>query len=110
MAKITRITVTCYRQEDWTGSDDLDFYVDTTYLGRCTIGTGQTRDMDGSNGLYDAAWATEGQTITVYEDDMDPDDLVLTHSVSASDIQNGFTTANTSGNCSYNFAFEFVDI
>jgi hypothetical protein len=110
MAKITRIKVTCSRQEDWTGSDDLDFYVDTTYLGRCTIGTGETRDMDGSNGLYDAAWANEGQTITVYEDDMDPDDLVLSHTVSASDIQAGLTTANTSGNCSYNFAFEFVEI
>jgi hypothetical protein len=110
MAKITRITVTCTRQEDWTGSDDLDFYVDTTYLGRCTIGTGQTRDMDGSNGLYDAAWANEGQTITVYEDDMDPDDLVLSHTVTASDISGGLKTANTSGNCTYDFAFEFTEI
>ncbi|HEV8568119.1 MAG TPA: hypothetical protein VGQ92_13740 [Actinoplanes sp.] len=107
MAYITRIGVHCIRQEDWTGSDDLDFYVDSTYLGRVTIGTGETRDVDGSTMLFDHGFVYEGQTISVYEDDFDPDDLVLSHSVTEDEIQNGLYTNNTSGNCSYTFQFTF---
>lgn len=107
MAYITRIQIQCYRQEDWTGSDDLDFYVDSTYLGRVTIASGETRDVDGSTMLFQHGFVDPGQTITVYEDDFDPDDLILSHMVSDSEIQNGLQTNNTAGNCSYSFAFTF---
>lgn len=107
MGYITRIHIECTRQEDWTGTDDLDFYVDHTYLGRVTIGTGQTKDVDGSTMLFQHGFVDPGQTITVYEDDFDPDDLVLSHVVTESEIQNGLHTNNTAGNCSYSFSFTF---
>ncbi|MFL6140877.1 MAG: hypothetical protein ACJ72N_03260 [Labedaea sp.] len=107
MAYITRITIHCIRQEDWTGSDDLDFYVDQTYLGRVTIATGDTRDVDGSTMLFQHGFVDAGQTISVYEDDFDPDDLILSHNVTQDDINNGLHTNNTAGNCSYTFDFTF---
>lgn len=107
MAYITRIGIHCIRQEDWTGSDDLDFYVDSTYLGRVTIGTGETRDVDGSTMLFQHGFVDPGQTIAVYEDDFDPDDLVLSHTVTDSEIHNGLHTNNTAGNCGYTFEFTF---
>jgi hypothetical protein len=110
MAKIVRIKIECTRQEDWTGSDDLDFYIDDQYLGRVTIASGQSREVDGSNGLYDASWIESGQTIKVYEDDFDWDDLVLEYRPSDDEIRQGFTTSNTAGDCNYTFEFEFIDI
>lgn len=107
MAYITRIKISCIRQEDWSGSDDLDFYVESTYLGRVTIATGESRDVEGSTMLFQHGFVEPGQTITVYEDDFDPDDLILSHTVSESDIQDGLYTNNTYGNCSYTFEFTF---
>ncbi len=107
MGYITHIRIECRRQEDWTGSDDLDFYVDHTYLGRVRIGSGETKDVTGSTLLFDHGFVDDGQTIKVYEDDFDPDDLILEHRVTASEIQNGLHTNNTSGNCSYTFDFTF---
>jgi len=107
MAYITRIQIHCIRQEDWTGSDDLDFYVDQTYLGRVTIASGGTEDRDSSNMLFEHGFVNAGQTISVYEDDFDPDDLILSHYVTDDDINNGLHTNNTSGNCEYTFQFTF---
>jgi hypothetical protein len=107
MAYITRIRIECVRQEDWVGSDELDFYVDSTYLGRVTIDSGETRDVDGSTMLFQHGFVEPGQTITVYEDDFDWDDLVLSHPVTDDEIHHGLHTANTAGRCSYTFSFEF---
>ena len=107
MAYITRIQISCARQEDWSGSDDLDFYVDSTYLGRVTIASGESRDVDGSTMLFQHGFVEAGQTISVYEDDFDPDDLILSHYVTNDEIHNGLWTKNTSGNCDYTFEFTF---
>jgi hypothetical protein len=72
--------------------------------------TALSRDLDGSNGLHDAAWANEGQTITVYEDDMDPDDFGPESSGVGHGHPERVHDGEHVGNCSYNFGFEFVDI
>lgn len=109
MSYIEHIHIECTRQEDWTGSDDLDFYVDQTYVGRVTISSGETKDVDGSTMLFQHGFVDAGNTIYVYEDDFDPDDLVLSHYVTQTDISNGLHTKNTSGNCDYSFQFTFVE-
>jgi hypothetical protein len=110
MSAISDLVIHCIQQEDVTGTDDLDFYIDNNYIGRVTIGTGQTVHAKGPGMLFgDTIFCDVGQTITVYEYDLiDPSDLLLTHTVSSSDMDTTVTLANTGGNCTYSFEFTFV--
>lgn len=109
---ISDIVITCHTQEDVTGTDDLDFYIDGNFIGRASMGTGDVVHAVGPGRLFgDTIWCDAGQTITVYEFDLvDPSDLLLTHTVSSSDMDTTVTLNNTGGNCSYTFEFTFVSI
>ena len=112
MGAISDIVIHCIAQEDITGTDDLDFYIDSNYVGRVTIGTGQTVHAVGPGLLLgDTIWCDVGNTINVYEYDLlDPSDLLLSHTVASSDMDTTVTLANTGGNCTYSFEFTFVAI
>jgi hypothetical protein len=88
VSAIEQITVTCTKQEDYTGSDDLDFYMDDSYLGRMTISTGETRTAVGPGLVIgDTIYTSPGSTLTVYENDLvDSSDLVLSHTVTDGDL------------------------
>jgi hypothetical protein len=109
---ISDIVITCHSQDDSTGTDDLDFYIDGNFIGRTTMGTGDVVHAVGPGRLFgDTIWCDAGQTITVYEFDLiDPSDLLLTHTVSSSDMDTTVTLPSTASGSSYTFEITFVSI
>jgi hypothetical protein len=111
MSAIEKMTITCTTQEDWTGSDDLDFYIDSVYLGRLTMTSGETRTVDGPGLLFgDTIYAEAGQTLTIKEfDAVDPSDVLLSHTISDSDIDAPtITLHDQSASADYTFEITFI--
>jgi hypothetical protein len=104
MSAIEKIVVTCKEQEDWTGSDDLDFYMSDSYIGRLTIQTGETRTVVGPGMLFgDTIWVDEGATLTVVEADLVGDDPILSHTFADSDLDTTITLFDQSPSAKYTF-------
>jgi hypothetical protein len=106
------MVVRCNQQEDSTGSDDLYFYVDRTFIGSMTITTGETRTVVGPGALFgDTIWINEGQTLEVYEHDLfDPNDLILSYYVTSSDMDRTVDVKDQCDTADYDFSITFVDI
>jgi hypothetical protein len=86
---IQDIVVTCIEQEDATGSDTLDFYLDDVFVGTKDLSTGQTLTL-GGNVFNDTLYVNDNSNLTIKERDFpDPSDLLLDHTFTASEISSG---------------------
>jgi hypothetical protein len=90
---IEKIVVTCNEQEDYTGSDDLTFYINGALLGYASIVTGQTKSFDAGSAISafrDGIIIAEGDRLQVWEHDLiDSSELLLDYTVTDADISNG---------------------
>ena len=92
MSSITHIVVKCIEQEDVTGSDTLDFYIDGGLVGTKDFKTGQTSDLRGSVISGDLL-INDNSNLTIKERDLiDPSDVLLNHNFNASEISAGQVT------------------
>jgi hypothetical protein len=109
MGYITEIKIQCIQQDDTLGSDDLEFLVDSTSVGHVHIRTGESKDVTGSTMLFDHGFVDPGNTIKVQVDHLlSANDLLLSHTVTADELQNGLHATSASGcSCSYVFDFTF---
>jgi hypothetical protein len=108
MPYITHVRVTCEEQEDYTGSDDIEILVESATLGQTSISAGETKDLSAADLYRNNAFIDAGQTIYVKELDLlDPNDTLLTHTVTQDEIQNGLTVRNTGTSAKYVFEFSF---
>ena len=111
MSAIEYVTVTCREQEDSTGSDDLHFYLDSSFLGRLTIETGETKTFDKSALIAggDHILVGAGETLYVYEHDLiDPSDLLLTHTITEDELDSTITLDDQLDSADYSFEIKFI--
>jgi hypothetical protein len=105
---ISRITVKCIKQDDLTGSDDLHFFVNGNFIGKVSMSTGETKEIDGENIPAGGAAIAVGDEIKVEEFDIvDPNDLLFKHVITQVDIRQGSFSEVVNNNAHYEFTIFF---
>jgi hypothetical protein len=109
MSIIEHIRIRCEEQEDYTGTDDLNFYINDVFIGTTSIGSGETKDVGRS--YLTEMFISDGDVLKIWEfDALDPSDLLLEHRISDSDISSGSITLNDQlSTAKYRFEIYFVE-
>lgn len=97
---IEKIVVKCTTQQDSFGSDDLLFYLNNVFIGKCTISSGETKSFDAGAAISifrDGIFIEEGDILKITEMDViDSSDVMMDHIITQSDIDSrGFSESFT---------------
>ena len=108
-ATIESITATCQGQEDWTGSDTLDFYLTDLdgkqeHLGSMSISTGETKEI-----TIGGVTAHYFDYIKVWENDLDFDDYIASEIVADGQRTQEFGSTPIFNYASYTFTVRFSE-
>ena len=103
MARMT-IRMWCHDQEDWTGKDDVDIWVDRKARGHIEIGEGESKFCD--RDFYgNPLFVYGGEQLQISEDS----EALLDEHISADDIAGGFMERRDSHNgADYSFEIKFL--
>lgn len=97
------IGVKCISQEDFTGTDQIYINVDgQKYTNTARISSGQYMDLTNLDPIY----MNSGVTITIWEEDWDPDDLLLKKHIDCSFKGAGQKTANGTSDANYKLYYK----
>ena len=110
MSVIEHIEVSCIKQEDWTGTDDLKFYLNDIHVGsRDGFASGDRKDI-GKTDLWGELWVDEGTVLKVEEFDFDRNDVLLEYRITSSDISSGSVRLRDQiSGAAYEFTVHFVE-
>ena len=110
MSVIEHIKVNCIKQEDWTGTDDLKFYLNGIHVGsKDGIASGDVADVDKTY-LWGELWVDEGTVLKIEEFDLDRNDVLLEYRITSSDISSGSVSLRDQlSGAEYEFTVHFVE-
>ncbi len=97
------IGVKCISQEDFTGTDQIYINIDgTKYTNTARISDGQYMDLT----HLDPISMSGGVTVTIWEEDWDPDDLLLKKYIDCSFKGAGQKTATGTSDANYKLYYK----
>lgn len=111
MAVIEYMRVRCTKQEDYTGGDDLSFYLNDIHVGNIDgVTSGYDKNHEKSAFLGDL-WVDEGTVFKVEEWDLEGNDVLVEYRITSSDISSGeVVVADQITSADYEFTLHIVDI
>jgi hypothetical protein len=110
MSVIEHIEIRCIEQEDYTGTDDLKFYLNGIHVGNLDNVSPGNHDV-GKTDLWGELWVDEGTVLKIEEyDTLGSNDVLLEYTITGSDISNGSVFLRDQiSSAKYEFTVHFVE-
>ena len=110
MSVIEHIEILCIEQEDYTGTDDLKFYLNGIHVGNLDNVSPGPHDV-GKTHLWGELWVDEGTVLKIEEyDTLGANDVLLEYTITGSDISNGSVFLRDQiSSAKYEFTVHFVE-